>query len=276
MSEKFQPKGDRLFFTSTFLTLFLYALFIAALVFANIHEVRWSEFLQTWGRREIRSALYLTLLTSAVSSFFATLVALPIAYALSRLRFWGRSLVNAIYDIPIVLPPIVVGLSLLILFNKVKLFGAVSLENWLNDYGIEVTFSVVAIILAQFTVITAFSIRMIKGSFDQIDSRAEDVALTLGCNRWGAFWRVALPQAQSGVVAATVMSWAKAVGEFGPILIFAGATRGKTEVLSTSVFLELNTGNIAGAASVSLVVIAMSLIVISVVRMITKSEGAHL
>src|SRR5260370_40084915 len=105
-------------------------------------------------------------------------------------------------------------------------------------------------------------------TFDQINPRNEQVALTLGCTRRSAFWRVALPEARRGMLTAATLAWARALGEFGPILVFSGATRMKTEVLSTSVFLELNVGNIEAAVAVSLLMVAAAMIVLLIVRWI--------
>ena len=104
-------------------------------------------------------------------------------------------------------------------------------------------------------------------TFDQIDPRTEDVAATLGCTRAQAFWRVTLPEARRGVLTAFTLAWARALGEFGPILVFAGATRMRTEVLSTSVFLELSVGNLEAALAVSLLMIAVAVAVLIVTRL---------
>lgn len=264
--------SDKPFFLSLALPIFIYVGFVLVIIGANIHELRWSDLWVTWSKPEVRAAIRLTLITSSIAAILSVFFAVPIAYALSRFRLRGLAVVNALFDIPMVLPPLVVGLSLLIFFNKVDLCGGGSLEQWLNAKGVEVTFAVPAVILAQFVLATAYCIRLMKVTFSQIDSRAEEVALTLGCNRAGAFWRVALPQAGQGVLTAGVMAWARAMGEFGPILVFAGATRGKTEVLSTSIFLELNTGNIAGAAAIALLMILVSVSLIALMRSIGKSE----
>ena len=103
-------------------------------------------------------------------------------------------------------------------------------------------------------------------TFEQISPRTEDVAATLGCSRAGAFWRVTLPEAWRGVLTAGTLTWARALGEFGPILVFAGATRMKTEVLSTTVFLELSVGNLEASLAVSVLMIAVAVAVLVVVR----------
>jgi molybdate transport system permease protein len=103
-------------------------------------------------------------------------------------------------------------------------------------------------------------------TFEQIPPRAEQVALTLGCTRADAFWRVVLPEARRGLLTATTLSWARALGEFGPILIFCGATRMRTEVLPTTVFLELSVGKIEAAVAVSLLMIVVAVVVLVITR----------
>ena len=154
------------------------------------------------------------------------------------------------------LPPIVIGVSLLILFNFPPFSWASSM----------VVFEIPAVILAQFTTAAAFAVRTMRVVFDQIPIRFEEVAMTLGCSRRQAFWEVVLPQARWGVLAAGSLAWARSLGEFGPILVFAGATRLRTEVLSTSVYLELQAGNLKGMLAVSLIMIAAASVVLVLAR----------
>ncbi len=224
------------------------------------------------GQPEIRNSTILTLISCTVSAILSVWVAVPIGYLLARTRFPGRNLVDAVLDIPIVLPPLVVGLSLLILFQFVPFSSR--LGDWLpvpaswGDRTLNslVVYQVPAVILAQFAVAAAFAVRTMKVTFEQISPRCESVALTLGCSRLQAFSRVVLPEASRGVMTALTLAWARSLGEFGPLLIFAGATRNKTEVLSTSVFLELSIGNIEGAVAVSLIMVMAAVVVLVATR----------
>jgi molybdate transport system permease protein len=140
-------------------------------------------------------------------------------------------------------------------------------EGWLQArFGTPITYAVPSVILAQFSVSCAFAVRTMRIAFDQITPRCEQVALTLGCSRSQAFWWVVLPQAWRGVVTAATLAWARALGEFGPVLVFSGATRLRTEVLPTTVFLELSIGNLNGAVAVSLLMVAAALVVLLIVR----------
>jgi molybdate transport system permease protein len=243
----------------------LYALLICLLVLASASYITWHDLASAITSEEIRESLILTFLTCTITAILCVLFAIPIGYTLSRFKFRGRTLLDTLLDIPIILPPLVVGLSLLILFNSFPSRES-AFEQWLNAHGIYVTFHIPAIILAQFTVAAAFAVRSMKNTFDHISPRCELVALSLGCNKSQAFWKVALPQAGRGVLSAAMLAWARALGEFGPILVFAGATRGRTEVLATSVFLEINVGNLGGAAAVSLLLITLAIITILIIR----------
>jgi molybdate transport system permease protein len=206
-------------------------------------------------KSEIQYSIRLTLISCTITTILSLWVAIPIGYLMSRHHFFGRDLIDAILDIPIVLPPLVVGLSLLILFQ----FLPVSVRE-------AVVYQIPAVILAQFAVACAFAVRTMRATFDHIDARHEQVALTLGCSRAQAFGMVVLPEAKRGVLTAATLAWARSLGEFGPLLIFAGTTRNKTEVLSTTVFLELNIGDLGAAVAVSLIMVTAAVIVLVLAR----------
>lgn len=227
-----------------------YVLLIAAMLFADASFTTWSQLLEALSSREILYSIYLSLVSCTMSAILSLWVAVPLGYLMSRHEFWGKSVVDALIDIPIVLPPLVVGLSLLILFQTPpgKALNAV----------FPITYAVPSVILAQFAVAAAFAVRTMRVTFDSIPRRREEVALTLGCSRGQAFWRVVLPEAWPGIVTAFTLAWTRSLGEFGPILVFSGATRLKTEVLSTTVFLELSVGNLYGAVAVSLLMVLVA------------------
>lgn len=244
-----------------------FILLIVLLLAADMMFTSPGEFVTAIMKPEIQAAFRLTLLSCTIAAVLSIWVATPLGYLLSRYRFPGRWLVDTIVDIPIVLPPLVLGLSLLILFHLS--IGGWELEAWLRDtVGFPVTYRWPAVVLAQFSVACAFAVRTMRVTFDQIDPRAEDVARTLGCTRGQAFMQIALPQAWRGMIAATTIAWARALGEFGPILVFAGATRMRTEVLSTTVFLELSIGQLNAAVAVSLLMVAMAVIVLVFLRIL--------
>jgi molybdate transport system permease protein len=237
---------------------FLYVGLIVAMMAADAAFTSPENLWRALASPEIRYAIKLSLASCSLAGIFSLWVAVPTGYLLSRHRFWGRGLVDAVLDIPIVLPPLIVGLSLLILFQTPpgRAFQKV----------LPVTYAIPGVVLAQFAVAAAFAIRTMRVTFDQISPRSEQVALTLGCSRGQAFWRVALPEARRGLLTAFTLAWARALGEFGPILVFCGATRMRTEVLSTSVYLELSIGNLEAAVAVSLLMIITAICVLLLVR----------
>ncbi len=207
---------------------------------------------------EIQYSIKLSLVTCTASALLALLLAVPVGYLLSRGRFSGKPLLDAALDIPIVLPPMVVGLCLLIFFQ--------TRVGKLIDGVLPFTYTVAGVVLAQFVIGAAFAVRTMRGVFDHLSSRPEDVAMTLGCSRGRAVWLVTLPSAKRGMFAAFSIAWARSLGEFGPILVFAGATRMKTEVLPTSVFLELSVGRLEAAVAVSVVMVVLAMLVLVSVR----------
>ena len=251
----------------------IFIVLIVLLLAADIYFTSIGAFVRALLKPEIQFAFRLTLVSCTIASILALWVATPLGYLLSRFRFPGRGVVDTLVDIPIVLPPLVLGLSLLILFHLN--IGGWELESWLQDtFGLQVAFRWPAVILAQFSVSTAFAVRTMRVTFDQINPRAEDVARTLGCTRGQAFLQIALPQSWRGMITAFTIAWARALGEFGPILVFAGSTRMRTEVLSTTVFLELSIGQLDAAVAVSLMMVAMAAVVLVILRLVGTGLSA--
>ena len=233
-----------------------YVLLLIAMLAADVFYTSPDHLLSALGKPAIRYSIKLSLISCSLTALLSLWVAVPVGYLLARHRFWGHNLMDAILDIPIVLPPLVVGLSLLILFQ----FWPFRLASeW-------IVYQIPAVILAQFMVACAFAVRTMRATFDQIDPRCEQVALTLGCTRAQAFAMVVLPEANRGIITAATLAWARSLGEFGPILIFAGATRMKTEVLSTTVFLELSIGDLEAAVAVSILMVVAAVVALVIAR----------
>lgn len=251
-----------------------FVLLIVLLLAADALFTSPAEFWAALRKPEIQAAFRLTLSSCTLAALLSLWVATPLGYILARYKFPGRSLIDTIVDIPIVLPPLVLGLSLLIVFHQPfpfseTIFGESGwlLDEWIREHlGVPVSYSWRAVVLSQFAVACAFAVRTMRVTFDQIDSRPEDIARTLGASRGQAFFQIALPQAWRGMLAAGTIAWARALGEFGPILVFAGSTRFKTEVLSTTVYLELSMGKLDAAVAVSLLMVAMAIAVLMLLR----------
>ena len=255
-----RTRSDWPFFVGLGLLSSLYLGLIVAMLVADLFYTTPAHIITALNTPEIRYAIRLSLLSSSITTLLALWVAVPLGYLLSRVPFPGKWVIELLVDVPVVLPPLVVGLSLLILFQTAP-------GRLLGD-RIPITYEIPAVILAQFAVSTAFAVRTMRVTFDQLSPRTEQVALTLGCSRSQAFWLVTFPEARRGLIAAATLAWARSLGEFGPVLIFAGTTRMKTEVLPTTVFLELSVGNLEAALAVSLLMIGIALVVLLLLRLV--------
>ncbi|MBP2134547.1 molybdate transport system permease protein [Methanomicrobium sp. W14] len=203
---------------------------------------------------EIRFAIGLSLITSVTSTIFCIILAVPTAYALARYNFRGRNIINTAIDMPLALPPLVAGVGLLLLF------GTTSFGKELTALGIKFIFTPYGIIIAQFFVNLPFMVRILRSAFSSISPRYEYVARTLGCSEFSAFCRVTLPMAKDGFIAGTVITWSRAIGEFGAALMVAGATRMKTESLPVAVYLNMSTGDLDMATSAAAILILIAVI----------------
>jgi molybdate transport system permease protein len=229
-----------------------------------------------------RAELLLSLGTATLTTLLALAVGIPAGYALSRFRIPGKIVVDTLVDAAIVLPPLILGVSLLVLFSVLRRLaegvGTQAEPNrLLQGFYDFFVYQKPGIVLAQFFVSTALCVRAMRAAFDAADRRVEAVALTLGCTQFGAFRRAALPQAVGGMLAGAVMSWSYAVGLFAPVAIFAGTVRGRTAVLPTRTFLEVSVGHLEIALVLTLVMaaIAMSLLILLkvLIRHPHRAEG---
>lgn len=265
--------SDTLFFLVMSGISSCFVLLIVLMIAADIAFTSVADFTNALMKKEIQSAMVLTILTCTVSAIASVWVATPLGYLMARFQFPGKWLISTIIDIPIVLPPLVLGLSLLILFHVP--LGDWQLNQWIEDtFSIRIPFTWIAVVIAQYSVACAFAIRTMRITFEQMNPRVEDVARTLGYSRGQAFLRIAVPQAEQGIMSAFTVAWARSLGEFGPILVFAGSTRMKTEVLSTSVFLELTTSNLQASVAVSLLMVLLAVLVLVVLKAIGTEPAA--
>ena len=241
-----------LFKLAVYSVLFAYCGLILALLGANVAYVEPAEFFGIFQNPDLRYAAWLTLWTSLSSAALALLTAVPTAFALSRLRLPGKALLDALVDLPIVLPHLVIGVMLLVFFRTP--FGQ-AIESW----GLPFVFAPAGIVLAQFLCVSPFAVRTVKSALDGVDPRLENVARTLGWSPGQVFLRVTLPMIRNGIVAGGVIAWALAMGLYGPMMIFAGTTRQRTEVLASSVYLELSVGRIGVALAVSMAMVIFAI-----------------
>ncbi|GEA13793.1 NifC-like protein [Moorella sp. E308F] len=207
---------------------------------------------------ELVFAIRLSLITSIVSTTACLLVAMPVAYTLARYNLPGQGIAANLLRIPLTLPPVVSGVCLLLLFGTTT-FGEI-----LTRMGLRFVFTVPGIILAQFFVNLPSLITVLKAAIEAVDIRLEYVARTLGCTPSRAFLKVTLPLIRNNILAGLVLTWGKALGEFGAVLMLAGATRFKTETLPISLYLNMATGDMEALMASAAILILIAVISLAV------------
>jgi molybdate transport system permease protein len=255
-------RGDRVFRAATVSALTLLTLFFVIIIVSLFSYTDWRTIGSSLLSPDTLFAIKLSLATATITTILAIAIAIPVAYAISKNNFFGKSLVDSLLDLPIVVSPIALGAALLVFFNTP--LGAA-----INNNVLRFVFSVPGIVLAQFTVVSALAIRLLKSTFDSIDMRYAQVARTLGCSKPETFFRVVLPLAKNGLIASGILTWARAVGEFGATVTLAGATAMKTETLPISIFLNLGSANIGQAIALILILVVISLVALLLIRLIT-------
>lgn len=210
---------------------------------------------------EVLQALRLSLVCATLATLLCLVLGIPLAWLLARARFPGRSLVRALVTVPLVLPPVVGGVALLLLLGRRGLLGQ-HLDAW---FGITIPFTTTAVVLAEAFVALPFLVIAVEGALRGADARYEDAAATLGASRFTVFRRVTLPMVAPGVVAGAVLCFARALGEFGATITFAGSFPGVTRTMPLSVYLALETEPEA-AIVLSLVLLLVSVLVLATLR----------
>jgi molybdate transport system permease protein len=207
-----------------------------------------------------QEALRLSIVTTFCSLAITLLLGTPLAYVLARGTFPGRSLADAIVDLPIVVPPAVAGLALLLAFGRNGTFGPL-----LAGFGIQLSFSTVAVIMAQTFVASPFYVRAARAGFTAVDRTLEAASSTLGMGPLRTFALITVPLAAPALIGGAVLSWARALGEFGATITFAGNLPGSTQTLPLDVYLTLQDDPDA-AIALSTLLLGLSLVVLVAMR----------
>jgi len=239
-------------------------LFLCLPVFAIFERAAETDFFDTISSSTVTEALRLSLLTTTISLTLVVIFGTPVAYILARVPFPGRDIADTLVDLPIVLPPAVGGLGLLMAFGRRGIFG-----EWLDDAGIEIAFTTTAVVMAQTFVASPFFIRAAKAGFEAVPQNLEDVARTLGSSRSSAFFRVAIPVAAPSLMAGAVMAWARALGEFGATIMFAGSFPGRTQTVPLAIYRQLETG-VEAPLALSAVLVVISFVVLLTFRLLMR------
>ncbi len=249
-----------------------FALFFV-LPFAGLIDraIRNGNTIDLWRTQQVRDALFLSFWTSTISVVLAIVFGTPVAYLLARARFPGKAIVDAIIDLPIVLPPTVAGVALLTAFGRRGLIGQ-PIDNWT---GFTFGFSTLAVVMAQTLVSAPFYVRAAKGGFEAINPQLERVAYTLGASRMRTFFRIVAPQARPSLIAGIILSWSRAMGELGATLIFAGNLEGKTQTMPLAIIqaFEGSSLGLAGAVALSLILLLVALVALVIFRTIANRSA---
>lgn len=235
--------------------------FFALPLIGLLQRAPWSELWSDLSSEQAREALRLSLVCSIWATALSVVLGVPLAWLLARVDFVGRPLVRALVLLPMVVPPVVGGVALLLAFGRSGLVGE-QLYAW---FGIQFTFNTSGAILAETFVAMPFLVITVEAGLRSIDTRYEDAAATLGAGRWTTFRRVTLPFLAPSLVAGAALAWARALGEFGATITFAGNIQGRTQTMPLAVYLALESAP-ERAIALSLVLIAISIVVLVSLR----------
>jgi molybdate transport system permease protein len=211
----------------------------------------------------MRQALVLSLVTTAVSLTIVVILGTPLAYLLARREFAGRRLIETLVDLPLVLPPAVAGIALLAAFGRRGLFG-----DELGALGISLPFTSAAVVLAQIFVAVPFYVRSARAGFSRIDRDLESAAADLGATPFHVLWTIILPLCKQSLVAGAVLAWARALGEFGATIMFAGNLPGKTQTMPLAIYGRLEAGDLEAALLLSSILLGVSVFILFGVRLV--------
>ncbi|HEU0165811.1 MAG TPA: ABC transporter permease, partial [Thermomicrobiales bacterium] len=219
-------------------------------------------------RDVLNDALTLSVTTTLLALALIVIFGTPVAYVLARAKFRGARLVDVLIDLPIILPPSVAGIALLAAFGRRGIFGT-----WLNDWGITIGFTTTAVVIAQIFVAAPFYIRTARAGFLRVDRSLEEAAADLGATPMRTFFRVTLPLCRGSLLAGAILAWARALGEFGATIMFAGNLQGVTQTLPLAIYERFGAGDLNSALVLSVVLLATSLVFLIVVRILGEESS---
>lgn len=214
-------------------------------------------------RDVLRKAMVLSITSSLISLVVVVLIGTPIAWVLARFRFPGRNVVDALIDLPVILPPAVAGIALLSAFGRRGI-----LAEPMERLGINIAFSTTAVIIAQVFVSAPFFIRTARAGFSRIDITIEEAAADLGASPFHVFLHVTLPLCRASLLAGAVLAWARALGEFGATIMFAGNRQGVTQTMPLAIYERFGAGDLPTALMLSVILLAVSVVFLVLVRLL--------
>ncbi len=218
--------------------------------------------------QEVGQAIWLSIITTAASTILGLLLGTPVAYLLARHRFRGRNILDTLIDLPMVLPPSVAGIALLIAFGRRGMIGT-----WLDQAGISIAFTTVAVVLAQTFVASPFYIKTALGGFAGVDRDLEQAAAVDGASPWQTFSQITIPLCWPILLGGLVMAWARALGEFGATIIFAGNFPGRTQTMPLAIYIGFEV-ELDLALTLALILLGTSFLVLFIVKFILRQRAS--
>lgn len=241
-------------------------LFYLTLIFSLLSFVSKDRFFEILLSERTMFSIKLSMTAAFIAVLLSFIIALPAAFALSRYEFFGKKLIDLILELPMIVSPAALGAILLLFFYN-------GLGTWIQEHVQQFVFTFYGVILAQFTTILGVTIRMIKSGFDEIPTRYENTARTLGASSFQAFWSVTLPLCSKSILSTLIFAWAKAVGEFGATITLAGTMAMRTETLPVAIYMRLSVADIEGAVVLITILLAIGLFVLFIVRQVIGGKS---
>jgi molybdate transport system permease protein len=245
--------------------IFLISLFAVPLLALTVRAVN-ANFLEYVLSARALSALRLSLMTSSVTLLLTILMGTPLAYLLARWEFSGKSFLELLIDLPIVLPPSVAGVALLIAFGRHGVLGP-----FLSSFHISLPFTVAAVVIAQIFVAAPLYVRAARIGFAEIDIQVEEAARVEGANQWQLFCHIMFPLAGRALISGAILTWTRALGEFGATMLFAGNLEGVTQTMPMAIYLGFE-GNLGIAIALSAVLIGFSVVLLGITRRLEQKN----
>jgi molybdate transport system permease protein len=244
----------------------LLALFVLPLIALFIRSINENFFNYAFSEQAFK-ALRLSLVTSTMTTIIAILFGTPFAYMLARWKFRMKSWIELFIDLPIVLPPSVAGLVLLIAFGRRGIFGSA-----LSALGLSLPFTTAAVVLAQTFVAAPLYVRSARVGFAHVDKQLEEAAQVEGANQWQLFQEVMLPLTGRALLSGAILTWTRALGEFGATILFAGNLEGVTQTMPMAIYLGFER-NLGVALALSVILVVVSAILLLLTRKLDRGEG---
>ena len=252
--------SDWIFIVPSLILVALLGLPLLALILRSLDK----DFLSYAISPSALTALRLSLVTSLISVTIAVIFGTPLAYILARWKFFGKGFVELLIDLPVALPPAVAGLALLIAFGRQGLFGTA-----LSMFGISIPFTTTAVIMAQTFVSAPLYVRAARIGFAEVDIQMEEAAHVEGANQWQLFSEVMFPLTGRALIGGAILTWTRALGEFGATILFAGNLEGVTQTMPLAIYLGFER-NLGVAIALSVMLVGVSVVLLLLTRRLEK------